>query len=91
MVFGLTRSGLEPTTYITRSERSNHYSPDTFIFLFFILICYGIIVNIYTIYLKEEFEDAKSVNRRKTGKTMAQRIKEQTTIYKTLHRKLNVA
>jgi hypothetical protein len=40
--------------------------------------------------LKEEFEDAKSVNQRKTGNTMAQKIKEQTTIYKTIHRKLNV-
>ena len=35
MVFGLTRSGLEPTTYITRSERSNHYSPDTVYFFIF--------------------------------------------------------
>jgi hypothetical protein len=41
-------------------------------------------------YFKEEFEDAKSVNRRRTGNTMAQRIKGQTTIYKTLHRKLNI-
>jgi hypothetical protein len=26
--FGLARSGLEPTTYITPSEHSNHYRPD---------------------------------------------------------------
>ena len=48
------------------------------------------IVNIYIIYFTEEFEDAKSVNRRRTDNTMAQRIKAQTLIYKTLHIKLNL-
>jgi len=39
--------------------------------------------------LKEEFEDTNSINRR-TDNTMAQLIKGQTTIYQTLHRKLNI-
>ena len=28
-VFGLTRSGLEPTIYRTRGEHTNHYTTDT--------------------------------------------------------------
>jgi len=48
------------------------------------------IVNIYTIYFKEELEDAKSVNRRRTDNTMSQRIKEhndlQNTTQKTKYR-----
>ena len=28
LVFGLTRSGLEPTIHRTRSEHANHYNPD---------------------------------------------------------------
>jgi hypothetical protein len=28
VVFGLTRSGLEPTTYRTRGEHANHYTTD---------------------------------------------------------------
>jgi hypothetical protein len=39
--------------------------------------------------LKEVLEDAKSVNGR-TDNTIAQILKGQTTIYKTLHRKLNI-
>jgi hypothetical protein len=43
---------------------------------------------------EEEFEDTvkESVNRRRTDNTMAkrERTKEQTTINKTLHRKLEI-
>ena len=28
MIFGLTRSGLEPTIYRTRGEHANHYATD---------------------------------------------------------------
>jgi len=28
IVFGLTRSGIEPTTYCTRGEHTNHYITD---------------------------------------------------------------
>ena len=28
VVFGLTRSGLEPTIYYTRAEHANHYNTD---------------------------------------------------------------
>jgi hypothetical protein len=49
-----------------------------------------IVIKNICIYFKEEIEDAKSVNRRRTGNTMAQRIKGHTTIYKTLHRKPNI-
>jgi hypothetical protein len=30
IVFGLTRSGLEPTIYRTRGEHANHYTTDAF-------------------------------------------------------------
>ena len=32
IVFGLTRSGLEPTIYHTRDEHTNHYATDAFVF-----------------------------------------------------------
>jgi hypothetical protein len=47
-------------------------------------------------YIKEKFEDTKgqseAVTRRRTNNAMAirKRIKGQTTVYKILHRKLNI-
>ena len=32
IVFGLTLSGLEPTTYRTRGEHANHYATDAVLF-----------------------------------------------------------
>jgi len=53
-------------------------------------------VSTVMIVMQEEFEDTKEVirirNRRKTYNTMTKRkrTKRQTTIYKTLHRKLKI-
>ena len=33
LVFGLTRSGLEPTIYRTRGEHTNHYTTDAVIYI----------------------------------------------------------
>ena len=49
------------------------------------------IVNLYTIYFKEEVEDAKSVNRRRTGKHNGEKNKStnndlQNTTQKTKYR-----
>jgi hypothetical protein len=62
LVFGFTPLWLEPTTYLTRSDHTNHYTPDSVYCLIFYLNLLRIIVNIYPIYLKEDFEDISSIN-----------------------------
>ena len=37
LVFGFTRLWLEPTTYLTRSDRTNHYTPYAVYLLIFVL------------------------------------------------------
>ena len=80
-------SNQQPT--LTRIAHTNHYTPDAVYYFIFNLNLLRIIVNIYPIYLKEVFEDAKSVNGR-TDNTIAQILKGQTTIYNTLHRKQSI-
>ena len=40
IVFGLTRTGLEPTIYRTRDDKANHYATDAVLdFIVFLLTC----------------------------------------------------
>jgi hypothetical protein len=40
IVFGLTRTGLEPTIYRTRDDQANHYATDAVLdFIVFLLTC----------------------------------------------------
>ena len=90
LVFGFTRLWLEPTTYLTRSDHTSHYTPDVvYFFLFFHLTL--LLYNCkHTSYILERRIWRYQLNKSKDRQnTMAQLIKGQTTIYKTLHRKLN--
>ena len=49
IVFGLTRSGLEPTIYRTRGEHANHYGTDA-VYHFLLFLILAIVSWIYSVY-----------------------------------------
>ena len=89
LVFGFSRLWLEPATYLTRSDHTSHYTPEVVYFYNFLFdfVTYNCK---HTSYLLERRVWRYQLNKSKHRQnTMAQLIEGQTTIYKTLHTKLN--